>query len=94
MADLAQSKWATWRRKQRLEATTPERFQDLLDRCVAFADPVLDGRAIGRAWSSESPAWVDASGISWLIVVGFSATCAELSALIDTLPAHFVGEGM
>lgn len=64
MADLAQSKWVTWRRKQRLEATTPEQFQDLLDRCAAFADPVLDGRAVELTWSSELHSWVDAGGIS------------------------------
>jgi hypothetical protein len=45
------------RRKQRLEATTPERFQDLLNHCVAFADPVLEGRAAGLTWSPELRAW-------------------------------------
>ncbi len=57
MPDLAQLKWATWRRKQHLQATTPERFQDLLEQCVAFADPVLEGRAVGLAWSSGLQAW-------------------------------------
>ena len=57
MADIAQPKWAAWRRKQRLEAATPVRFQDLLDRCLAFADPVFDGRAGGLTWSPELRAW-------------------------------------
>ena len=57
MADIAQPKWAAWRRKQRLEATTPARFQDLLDRCIAFTDPVLGGRVTGFTWLPEARAW-------------------------------------
>lgn len=57
MADIAQPKWAAWRRKQRLEAVTPVRFQDLLDRCLAFADPVIDGRATGLTWSPQLRIW-------------------------------------
>ena len=54
---LAQRRWAAWRRKQRLEATTPEQFADLLDRCSAFADPVLGGGGDG-VWSPRERAWV------------------------------------
>ncbi|MBY0443424.1 MAG: hypothetical protein K2Q25_15015 [Mycobacteriaceae bacterium] len=57
MADTAQPNWAAWRRKQRLEAVTPVRFQDLLDQCFAFADPVNDGRAAGLTWSPELRVW-------------------------------------
>jgi hypothetical protein len=57
MADIAQPKCAAGRRKQRLEGTTPARFQDLLDRCIAFTDPVLDGRVTGSTWSPQSRAW-------------------------------------
>jgi hypothetical protein len=39
-ADLAQSKWVAWRRKQRL-ADTPSEFADLLTDVVTFADPIL-----------------------------------------------------
>lgn len=57
MAETAQAKWLVWRRKQRLEPVTPAQFQDLLDRCVSFADPVLSGQARGLAWHPESAAW-------------------------------------
>lgn len=57
MSELAQPRWAAWRRKQRLEATTPERFQDVLDQCVVFADRVLEGRAIGLTWSPQLRDW-------------------------------------
>jgi hypothetical protein len=40
-APLAQPRWRAWRRKQRLEATTPEDFAELLARVVEFSDRVL-----------------------------------------------------
>lgn len=57
MPDLAQRKWAVWRRKQRLESSTPERFRDLLAECARFADPVLDGSAEGLAWEPAQRTW-------------------------------------
>lgn len=39
-AELAQPKWAAWRRKQQLDSA-PIEFQDLLDRVIDFADPIL-----------------------------------------------------
>lgn len=58
MADSAQPKWQAWRRRQRLEQTTPELFQELLDRCVTFVDPVLTPRSSGLTWSPAVSAWV------------------------------------
>jgi predicted nucleotidyltransferase component of viral defense system len=46
--EIAQQRWAAWRRKQGLAATTPARFADLVDNVVAFADPLLQ-----RAATSE-----------------------------------------
>jgi hypothetical protein len=40
-ANLAQTKWAAWRRKQRLNKT-PSRLADLLVEVTAFTDPILD----------------------------------------------------
>ena len=40
-ADVAQAKYAAWRRKQGLSGLAPERFADLLDAVTAFVDPVL-----------------------------------------------------
>lgn len=39
-AELAQSRWSAWRRKQRLNHT-PESFADLLEVVTAFSDPHL-----------------------------------------------------
>lgn len=60
MPRLAQRKWAVWRRKQRLEATTPDQFEDLLDVCTAFADPVLDKAAQGGTWDPTNDSWTEA----------------------------------
>ena len=39
-ADIAQPRWAAWRRKQQLQSTAEE-FAELLTEVVAFADPIL-----------------------------------------------------
>lgn len=56
-ADIAQSRYATWRRKQNRE-DLPEQFLLILDRVVAFADPALAGLPSGTTWSPEQLAWV------------------------------------
>ncbi len=61
MGDVAQPRWSAWRRKQRLVGSTPESFQTLLDEVEVFADPVLDGSAIGHVWQPTVRAWVGES---------------------------------
>lgn len=56
-ADEAQTRWWRWRRKLRLEETTPEAFGELLAQVVAFADPVLLGEASGRIWNPAHRSW-------------------------------------
>lgn len=43
--DIAQAKWAAWRRKQRLAGITPASFADLLDQLIDLADPLLQRAA-------------------------------------------------
>ncbi len=59
MAELAQPKWVTWRRKQHLEATTPEPFGDLLNRCTSFADSALHGHVSDATWSPHTRTWME-----------------------------------
>ena len=56
MPELAQRKWEVWRRRQRLEQTTPEQFRDLLTVCVSFVDPIL-GSSVGGAWDPGTGSW-------------------------------------
>ena len=57
MPEFAQAKWVTWRRKQRLTETTPVAFAELLDACVAFADPILTEPTLGGTWNLAERAW-------------------------------------
>lgn len=57
MPALAQRKWEIWRRKQRLELSTPLSFADLLETCLAFVEPVL-ARSVGQMqWVPSSQTW-------------------------------------
>lgn len=57
MPALAQRKWEVWRKKQRLEQSTPVSFADLLATCLGFAEPVL-ARNVGQLqWSPGSQTW-------------------------------------
>ena len=57
MPEIAQVKWATWRRKQRLTESTPSDFAELLDACVAFADPVIIDLTFDGVWNPAARAW-------------------------------------
>lgn len=57
MAEAAQPKWNAWRRKQRLDDSTPESFAELLTRCTSFADPVLSGVVAGHTWNPQNRTW-------------------------------------
>lgn len=43
--EIGQQRWAAWRRKQQLEATTPAQFEELVEQVISFADPILDQAA-------------------------------------------------
>ena len=58
MSVIAQPKWTAWRRKQRLAESTPEQFQQVIDACIAFADPVLTGDAAHAVWMPATRAWM------------------------------------
>lgn len=58
MPTLAQRKWETWRKKLRLEETTPASFDDLIAACLAFAEPVLDGSVTDEVWNPTTGSWV------------------------------------
>lgn len=56
-AELAQPRWAAWRRKQQLEQRLPTQFADVLDAVIAFADPALAGRVTGLTWHPDTARW-------------------------------------
>lgn len=55
-ADLAQARWAPWRRRSN-SAQLPEHFRDVLDAVIAFADPVILGDTTDKAWDPIISTW-------------------------------------
>lgn len=65
MPALTQRKWEVWRRKLRLEQSTPVSFADLLETCLVFAEPVLAKAVNQMRWSPSTQTWEKISeGIS------------------------------
>ncbi|MBA3808921.1 MAG: nucleotidyl transferase AbiEii/AbiGii toxin family protein [Solirubrobacterales bacterium] len=56
-ADIGQQRWVAWRRRQKLEDRLPERFRDVVDAAIAFADPAIDGAASGLTWDPTHGVW-------------------------------------
>lgn len=55
--DIAQPKWAAWRRRQQLDTRVPENFTEVLTAVTRFADPVTTDRAKNKVWNSETSSW-------------------------------------
>lgn len=55
-ADLAQTRWAAWRRRSNSDHL-PEAFADVLDAIIPFADPVLMQAARGTTWDVDASRW-------------------------------------
>lgn len=56
-ADVAQDRWAAWRKKYLLEDAVPEQFDELLDAVSTFADPAIAGDAAGKSWTPDAWQW-------------------------------------
>lgn len=57
-AGIAQSRWAAWVRKQRLETMIPIEFSSVLDDLISFADPIIgDPVRSGRTWHPAQRRW-------------------------------------
>jgi hypothetical protein len=57
MPALAQRKWETWRKKQRLEQSTPESFAELLQACLVFTEPALTKNVAHVVWDPNAQSW-------------------------------------
>jgi hypothetical protein len=56
-ADIAQSRWIAWLRKQRLETRVPREFRAVLEHVSRFADPVIGDEVSGRRWDPVQHRW-------------------------------------
>jgi hypothetical protein len=55
--EIAQARWASWRRKQKLDRL-PTEFANLLEDYYNFADPAVAGSVGERTWDSNGRAWI------------------------------------
>lgn len=53
---LAQSRWAAWRKRQGRDEL-PERFDDLLADVIAFAEPAITDDLTGMSWNPDHGTW-------------------------------------
>lgn len=58
MPVLAQRKWEIWRRKQRLDQSTPVSFAALLGTCLEFTELLLTDGVWESTWDPSSGRWV------------------------------------
>lgn len=56
-ADLAQARWAAWRRRQNRNEL-PTQFGDLLAEVITFAEPALTDNLAEMSWNPDDRQWV------------------------------------
>lgn len=56
-AELAQARWAAWRRRQD-RAELPEQFADLLVDVITFAEPAIIAELTDATWNPDDGEWV------------------------------------
>lgn len=54
---LAQSRWAIWRRKLKVDDRLPANFAEVLTADGLFADPAINNLVGGKAWDKEARVW-------------------------------------
>lgn len=57
----AQPRWAAWRRRQRMESRLPAEFDAVVDRVIAFADPILTPGPAKTTWRADAGRWSEGS---------------------------------
>ncbi|RCG28213.1 nucleotidyl transferase AbiEii/AbiGii toxin family protein [Sphaerisporangium album] len=58
LGERRQTSYAAWRRRQGTAGTGyPDRFSDVVELVIAFADPVLVGEVAGLSWYPEPRTW-------------------------------------
>src|SRR6185437_11369999 len=55
--EIAQSRWFSWLRKQRLETSAPPEFATVLELVVSFADPLISNDPTVSMWNPFEEAW-------------------------------------
>lgn len=61
-AEIAQSRWIAWLRKQRLDKSIPTDFSVVLQSVVSFADGMAEIGGAPSTWDSADRKWVGSQG--------------------------------
>ena len=61
-ADIAQSRWVVWLRKQRLNNSIPTGFSIVLQSAVSFADWMIERRGASNTWDPAEGKWIGVRG--------------------------------
>lgn len=59
---LAQTRWATWRRRYGLDDWLPHSFADVLDTITTFTDPIVSKDETPQIWDSTHRSWGTRNG--------------------------------
>ena len=57
LAEIAESKWAAWRRRLLLGDHLPPTFAETLSAVSHFIDPILDSSAVDGVWNPQLRVW-------------------------------------
>jgi hypothetical protein len=57
MAEVAESKWAAWRRRLLLGKHLPATFAETLSEVAVFIDPLLESSRVNKVWNPQLRAW-------------------------------------
>lgn len=55
---LGQSGWASWRRRNSLEDSSPHDFGEVLAEFIRFADPIVRDESRGTVWDQNQRRWI------------------------------------
>jgi hypothetical protein len=61
-AEIAQSRWVVWLRKQRLNNSIPTEFSIVLQSAVSFADWMIERRGASSTWDPAEGKWIGVRG--------------------------------
>lgn len=54
---LSQTQWIKWRAKRRVEESTPADFEDVVQRFIDFADPIVMKTVTDKTWNPDLAQW-------------------------------------
>ena len=83
--EIAQEKWRSWVRKQRLTDRLPEDFAIILQEVLVFAGPAVRGTTTGQTWVHHLKRWTPSEVRDYVAAKEASATSRSWLARVRTI---------